>query len=153
MTDGRQAAVLDYVKRVMHAYLIGNDDLHLKNTSLQKDPGNTSRFYDRLTPNYDCLFAGSFENRDVNGFLALDLLVDGFSEEYERYGFYTGHDFLELARRLGIPEKPIRSFIQGIEKKMPALSELVDHSYMPEPMKRTAETTVTDRLRALQIGL
>jgi len=152
MTNGRKTVVLDYLQRIVHAYLIGNDDMHLKNTSLQKNAINSTRFYDRLTPNYDCLFASSFENRDVGDFLALDLFADGFSEQFEEYGFYTGHDFLELARRFGISEKPVRSFINEIEAKMPALLAMIDHSYMPEAMKVAASDQVLDRLRALQVG-
>ena len=151
MTNGRQTVVLDYLQRIMHAYLIGNDDMHLKNTSLQKSAGNSTKFYDRLTPNYDCLFASTYENRDVGGFLALNLFADGFSERFEEYGFYTGHDFLELARRLGISEKPVRSFVNEIEAKMPGLLALIDHSYMPDAMKVAARKQVIDRLRALQV--
>jgi len=151
MTNGRKTVVLDYLQRIVHAYLIGNDDMHLKNTSLQKDAGNSTRFYDRLTPNYDCLFASTFENRDVGDFLALDLFADGLSERFEEYGFYTGFDFLELARRFGISEKPVRSFVNGIEAKMPELLAMINHSYMPDVMKAAARDQVVDRLQALQI--
>ena len=153
MTNGRKAAVLDYLQRIMHAYLIGNDDMHLKNTSLQRAASNTTPFYDYLAPNYDCLFASTFANRDPIGFLALDLFRDGFSEVYEEYGFYTGHDFLELARRLGVPKKPVRAFIATIDKKMPVLSTTIADSYMPDDMKEAASALVTDRLHALTIGL
>lgn len=153
MTNGRKAAVLDYLQRIIHAYLIGNDDMHLKNTSLQRSAGNTSPFYDYLAPNYDCLFANTFANRDPIGFLALDLFHDGFTDAYEEYGFYTGHDFLELAKRLGVPEKPVRTFIASIEKKIPDLSKTIADSYMPNDMKDAATALLTDRLHALKIGL
>lgn len=151
MTNGRKTVVLDYLQRIMHAYLVGNDDMHLKNTSLQKDAGNSTRFYDRLTPNYDCMFTGAFENRDDGSFLALDLFADGFSEKYEEYGYYTGYDFIEFARRFGISGKPVRSFINVIERKMPELLDLIDHSYMPDAMKASAREQVIGRLRALQV--
>jgi len=151
MTNGRKTVVLDYLKRIMHAYLIGNDDMHLKNTSLQKNAGNSTRFYDRLTPHYDCLFASAYENRDAADFLALDLFADGLSERFEEYGFYTGFDFIELARRFGISEKPVRSFVKEIEARMPELLALIDHSYMPDAMKAAARDQVIDRLQALQI--
>ena len=153
MTNGRKAAVLDYLQRILHAYLIGNDDMHLKNTSLQRTADNTSLFYDFLAPNYDCLFTSTFPNRDPIGFLALDLFSDGFSDVYEEYGYYTGHDFLELAKRLGVPEKPVRAFIANIDKKMPELSKTIANSYMPDDMKEAASALVVDRLHALKIGL
>jgi len=153
MTNGKQAVVLDYLHRIMHAYLIGNDDMHLKNTSLQRARENTSPFYDRLTPNYDSLFTGIFENHGAGSFLALDLLSDGFSEQYEHYGFYTGHDFLNLAERLQIRDKPIRSFARKIENKMPALLTAIANSYMPDEAKATASDMLLDRLPALLIGI
>lgn len=153
MTNGRKAAVFDYLRRIVHAYLIGNDDMHLKNTTLQRTVGNTTQFYDFLAPNYDSLFAGAFANRDEVGFLALDLLADGFSASYEDYGFYTGYDFLELARRLDIPQRPLRAFVASIASKITELTTAVDLSYMPDDMKQAASRLITERLSALQIGL
>jgi len=153
MTRGKRAVVLDFVRRVIHAYLIGNNDMHLKNISLQKDPENTSRYYDKLTPNYDSLFTVAFENIDHDGYLALDLLEDGFSERYEYYGFYTGYDFIELGIRLGIPEKLIKKTIEGIANKRDSLKEVVEHSYMPDDMKKRAMTLIDDRSRVLLIGV
>jgi len=153
MTRGKRAVVLDFVRRVIHAYLIGNNDMHLKNISLQKEPENTSRYYDKLTPNYDSLFTVAFENIDHDGYLALDLLEDGFSERYEYYGFYTGYDFIELGIRLGIPEKLIKKTIEGIANKRDSLKEVVEHSYMPDDMKKRAMTLIDDRSRVLLIGV
>ena len=151
MTGGKQTVVLEYIHRIMHAYLVGNDDMHLKNISLQKLPNNTTALYDQLTPNYDCLFAGAFENRNEVGFLALDLLDDGFSNQYQHHGFYTGCDFIELANRLNIPDKPIQSFVKNTERKLPQIIETIRHSYMPDEQKTSAEEIVIDRLRALSI--
>lgn len=153
MTGGKQTVVLEYIHRIMHAYLVGNDDMHLKNTSLQKLPNNTTALYDQLTPNYDCLFAGAFENRNEVGFLALDLLDNGFSAQYEHHGYYTGHDFVELAGKLGIPAKPIQSFVKNIERKLPQLIDMIHHSYMRDEQKVRAGEIIVDRLRTLSIGV
>jgi len=152
MTKGKKAVVLDFIRRVIHAYLIGNDDMHLKNISLQKDPENTTRFYDKLTPNYDALFTDAFENQNSDGFLALDLLEDGFSKRYEHYGYYTGYDFIELGIRLGISEKLIKKTIQDIVNKSDSLKKVVEHSYMPNEMKKRAMSLMDDRSRVLLIG-
>lgn len=153
MTKGKQAVVLDFICRVIHAYLIGNDDMHLKNVSLQKDADNETRFYDRLTPNYDCLFTDVFDTADSAGFLALDLLDGDFSVYYQRYGYYTGHDFLLLAERLGIAEKPVKNFILKIKAKQQAVLDLINCSYMPDGMRKSAADLVRARLRALLIGV
>lgn len=59
---GEPAPVLDMIKRAMLAYVMGNDDLHLKNLSLRRAAADArySR-YDLLTPNYDGLFCDGFE--------------------------------------------------------------------------------------------
>jgi serine/threonine-protein kinase HipA len=153
MTNGKMAIVLDFIKRVVHAYLIGNDDMHLKNISLQKDSDNTSRYYDRLTPNYDSLFTDAFENKNSEGFLALELLEDGFSENYQYYGYYTGQDFVDLGARLGISEKLMKKTIAAIVSKEKELLDVIRRSYMPSDMKIKANDLIGYRSRALGTGL
>lgn len=158
VTNGKQAVVLDFVRRVILAYVTGNDDLHLKNFSVQRIAGNTSHFYDKLTPNYDCLFCDAFRTDDKGmGLLALGLLHDQedggeeFTDMYNHYGYYTGYDFLELGRRLGLQEKPIRTFIAKLKTSQSKITDLIDHSYMPDPMKARASKLVESRIRAMQI--
>ena len=62
VTGGKKAVLLDFLKRVIYAYLIGNDDFHLKNISVERLEGNRGLHYDKLTPNYDVLFVQSFPN-------------------------------------------------------------------------------------------
>lgn len=160
VTGGKQAVVLDFVRRVIFAYLIGNDDLHLKNFSVQRLPDNTGLYYNKLTPNYDCLFCEAF-NTDGNekglGQLALGLLLDPeegdeqFSDAQQHYGYYTGIDFIELAARLGIPEKPIQKFIDQLNRNQSNMLNLIQHSFMPEQMKKRASKLLESRLRALSI--
>lgn len=155
LTNGKLAVTLDFVRRVIFAYLIGNDDFHLKNISLQKTEGNTTRFYDHLTPNYDCLFTQAFPNSDRSGPMALDLLReedDGmFSRSFERFGFYTSVNFIEFANRLGIPERPVAVFVDNIVKSEKRICETINNSYMPEQMKSDARLLVQDRIKALSI--
>lgn len=158
VTNGKQAAVLDFVRRVMLAYVTGNDDLHLKNCSVQRLPDNTSQYYDKLTPNYDCLFCDALHGKEKGmGFLALGLLHDSedngeyFTNIYNHYGYYTGYDFLELGRRLGLQEKPIRTFINKLKTNQKKIAELISHSYMPDAMKDRAMILVESRINAIQV--
>jgi len=153
MTNGKQSVVLDFIFRVIHAYLIGNNDMHLKNISLQKRADNSSKFYDKLAPNYDCLYTEEFENVDNDGFLALDLLSGDFSDHYLHYGFYTGHDFIELGNRLNIREISIKKFIRKIKSKEESLISTIKDSYMPEAMREKAIGIISDRMRVLLIGV
>lgn len=153
MTNGKLSVVLDFIQRVIHAYLIGNDDMHLKNISLQRLTHSSSRFYDKLTPNYDCLFVDAFDNTSSHNYLALDLLEGDFSEYYQRYGYYTGYDFIELSNRLGVRDVSVKKFIGSIDKKKDELISTILHSYMPTTMKEKAENLINTRLKALLTGV
>ena len=157
MTNGKASVVFDFLGRVVHAYVIGNNDMHLKNISLQKLPENTKLYYDRMTPNYDCLFTNAFDTVSGSDFLALDLLEDEkngiFSKAYETYGFYTGHDFKMLGIRLGLRKKPVTTLINHIRKKEPLLMDLVRCSYMPEDMKKKTGLIISERIKALGFEL
>lgn len=163
VTNGKQAAVLDFVRRVILAYTMGNDDLHLKNFSVLRLPSNNTHFYDKLTPNYDCLFCDAFRSDTTDneaagmGLLALGLLHDPeddeeeFTDTYNHYGYYTGVDFIELGKRLGLPEKPIRTFIGKLKTNQKKIIDLINHGYMPENMKKKAISMAESRICALQI--
>jgi len=157
MTRGMMPAALDFFKRVIHAYVIGNDDFHLKNISLLKFRDNTSRYYDTMTPNYDALFTSLYPTADKMGFLALDLLQEEaegeFSSAYQKYGFYTGTDFLELGRRLELGERAIDKYLKFTISMEHELFSLVDSGFMPDEMKTKAKNTVSSRLKSLAIGL
>lgn len=151
-TNGKLAPILDMLVRVILAYVMGNNDLHLKNLSLRKNPNSRNHFYDFLSPNYDILFCDSINSADDGEFLALDLLAeDECTPSYEYYGFYTGIDFIELGRRLNIPERAIKNRIARMVTLRPALLDLIKRSYMPEAMRLTATKTVQERFRALSI--
>ncbi|NWH06781.1 type II toxin-antitoxin system HipA family toxin [Desulfobacter latus] len=153
MVNGKAAVVMDFFKRVVHAYIIGNDDMHLKNISLQKQPGTRGIYYDHLTPNYDCLSTHAFESMSGSEFLALDLLESEkegfFSEAYTRYGFYTASDFRLFGGRIGLREKPVIKFIEFARKKEPDFIDLVKQSYMPVGMKKNVCRVVSERIKAL----
>ena len=127
--------------------------MHLKNISLQKLEGNTSHYYDKLTPNYDSLFTGAFENINSESFLAIDLLESGFSKKYEYYGYYTGHDFIEFGARLNIPERLVKKTIKDITNQMNSIQDVAKKSYMPAAMKTKAIQVIGDRARVLSIGM
>jgi serine/threonine-protein kinase HipA len=157
MCGGRLGVVLEYFKRVVHAYLIGNDDMHLKNISLMRKFDNSGKYYDFLTPNYDTLFTFAFDNHSTYKTLALDLLLEEetqgeFSEIYEQYGFYTGVDFKELGLRLGLTATVIASYFNFIQSKKEQLLMLIKNSYMPMKMKQKTSEIVLARLKALAIN-
>ncbi|WP_111640482.1 HipA domain-containing protein [Marinimicrobium alkaliphilum] len=153
-TNGKPAPVLDMIKRVMLAYEMGNDDLHLKNLSLHRATADARySYYDRLTPNYDVLFCDSFERPSQDSFLGLDLLAnDDFTESYERLGFYTLADFIELGRRLQIPERAVKNFASKLVALEDKAAALIQSSYIPEVMRERVETVLRERLNVVSPG-
>jgi serine/threonine-protein kinase HipA len=158
VTSGKQAVTLEFVKRIIMAYVIGNDDMHLKNISVQKMPNNKAIFYDKLTPSYDNLIVEALSSTQKSkiGFLALGLLHDKedgdeeFTGSYDYFGYYTGVDFIELANRLGLKEKPVRKFITKLSTDIKKISDLITHSFMPDEMKAIAQEIIENRIKALQ---
>ncbi len=153
LTNGKAVVVFDFFCRVIHAYIIGNNDMHLKNLSLQKLTGNTSLYYDCLTPNYDCLFTEAFDTSSISNVLALDLLDDEkngvFSNVYEKYGFYTGCDFKIFGQKLGLRENLITQFMKTVREKEPIIMDFINCSKMPVKMKSKAESIISERMKAL----
>ena len=155
MSGGKLSVVKDLFNRIIFAYLIGNDDMHLKNMSLIRKPENKTQNYDSLTPNYDQLFVHVFPNPSKPGVLALDLLKeesDGiFTEVYDKYGFYTGHDFYELGKRVGLKPPVINNVLNTYFQRETEIIEIIHNSFMPNEMKNKAILLFQDRIKALKI--
>ncbi|MBN2617775.1 MAG: HipA domain-containing protein [Spirochaetales bacterium] len=155
MSGGKLSVVKDLFNRIVFSYLIGNDDMHLKNISLIKDMDNKTVNYDRLTPNYDQLLVHAFPNPPQIGFLALDLLKEEgegiFSKMYDKYGYYTGSDFYLLGERVGLRAQVIKSILENYFKKVNEIINIVDNSFMPVEMKTKAKALIIDRIKALKI--
>lgn len=155
MVGGKLFVVKELFNRIIFAYIIGNDDMHLKNISLIKSPNNKTLYYDGLCPNYDQLLVQSFPNPSIIGFLALDLLKeedDGiFTDAYNKYGFYTGSDFYTLGERVGLRKIVIKNILENYFKNENNIIEIINNSFMPVDMKNKAIFVVKDRIKALKI--
>jgi len=116
----------EFFKRLVFAYLIGNDDLHLKNISLLYTEEGI-----RLTPLYDYLSTSLY---GINGsVMALSMLPD--NQETSSFnqignGYYYYADFLELGTSVGLSEKFIVKSISALTGKMDKIETLVKHSYL-----------------------
>ena len=90
-------------KLVLFSYIVGNNDLHMKNFSFYRSPLKASHIMDGMTPIYDVVSIAPYPDYD-SCYLSLSLLeseVEGdFSDSYEVYGYYTQHDFLLLSQGL-----------------------------------------------------
>lgn len=155
MSGGKLSVVKELFNRIVFSYLIGNDDMHLKNMSLIKHLDNKSAIYDSLTPNYDQLLVHAFPNPPQIGFLALDLLKEEdegiFSNLYNKYGYYTGYDFYLLGERVGLRKPVIKSILENYYKKENEIINIINNSFMPIEMKIKATSLIKDQIKALKI--
>jgi len=153
-TGGKVAVLDDFFKRVLLAFLIGNDDMHLKNISVMRLPGNSAQTYDRLTPNYDNLCT-AFYNTGMLGMLAMPLLeadddpARGFSEAFQFFGFYTKADFMTLAENIGLPAKVAEKAIKDLGKALAKINTLIIRSYISDELKEKLQELVDGRYRAI----
>jgi serine/threonine-protein kinase HipA len=155
MSGGKLSVVKDLFNRIVLAYLIGNDDMHLKNMSLIKTTENKTQNYDGLTPNYDQLFVHAFPNPLKLDVLALDLLKEEedcvYTKVYDKYGFYTGYDFYELGKRAGLRPPVVENVLNTYFQNETEIIEIIENSFMPNEMKNKAILLFQDRLKALKI--
>ncbi|XOV79035.1 MAG: HipA domain-containing protein [Aestuariibacter sp.] len=153
-TAGKKMPVLlNGFRQVVFAYLIGNNDLHLKNFSMYRPPDSRSTTMSDYTPVYDVLSV--FPYPDYNGdYLTLSLLeseVDGdFSPAYDAYGYYTQHDFIQLGKNIGLNEKAATTFVSRLAREVEKhLGHCLRGSALPQDMKDILQTKITERLECM----
>ncbi len=121
----------EFFKRLVFAYLIGNDDLHLKNISLLYTPKGIM-----LTPLYDYLNTALY---GVNGsVMALSMLPEHketacFNQMGN--GYYYQADFIELGLSVGLSEKFIHKSIRALTDKTDKILSLILHSHL-DPIRQ-----------------
>ncbi len=146
---GKLAEVMEFFRRVVHAHLIGNDDMHMKNISLQRlERVSGQRTYDLLTPHYDALSSTIYTGVG-GGFFACDLFEESDGTDFEKYGYYTGADFVDFGQRIGLAEPATKKFIQSVVAKRTRILELVEHAYLAAGKKQQIYGLIEDRLQAL----
>lgn len=142
------------IRLVLFSYIVGNNDLHLKNFSLQRKPTSQSHMMDGFTPLYDVLSVAPYPTYDTIP-LSLSLLeseTNGpFSSSYETYGFYTKHDFILLFASFGvkasIAEKIILDFVDRIRKISPDVLTL---SSLSDEMQKIISNRIFVRCRNIE---
>src|SRR5690606_3997886 len=105
----------DFFQRVFFNFMIGNNDYHLKNITVQfikNKPGGIS-----LSPHYDALNTGVFGVQDSEMACLFFKEGSGFSEKHEIFGYHTKYCFDELAGKLGLPSKVADKIYDGYLSK------------------------------------
>ena len=123
---------ITYFRQVIYAYLLGNNDLHLRNFSILR-PETAP---DELAPVYDFVTTAPYPSTFHSAYLALPLLDDeingGLAPGFNSvYGQYIGLDFVLFGQSIGLNEKLIRKIITGINQDAEIVRETYKTSYMP----------------------
>ena len=105
-------------------FLIGNEDMHVKNFSLMTREGKTE-----LTPAYDLLNT-SIVLSDPKEEIALPIKGKKNKLDSEILIDYFGRD------RLGLNEKIISTILNNLKETAPVWDRLINISFLPDEMKR-----------------
>ncbi len=97
----------------------------------------------------------SFDRSSIIGFLALDLLKEEnegvYTSQYQKYGFYTGFDYIELGTRAVLPLAAVQRVLNDYKVKEEVMVSLIERSFMPLSMKNKAASLLRDRIKAISI--
>ncbi len=127
---------MEFFTRLVHAYLTGNNDMHLKNFSLLHD--RTKGW--SLSPAYDLICAAILlpEDKDETA-----LTLHGKKRKLTR------HDFLTLSQHMGLPENRVHHILDRGRQKQKEIYTIVANSPLPASMKDAYKTLYDERSRRL----
>ncbi|OOF83258.1 kinase [Rodentibacter ratti] len=152
-TENNLALQRELFRRIVYAYLLANNDLHLRNFSLLYPKNNLPK----LAPIYDFVSVAPYEEFN-SALLALPLLekeegnqslAHGFNTQY---GEYIGDDFIEFGENIGLNKKVIlQKLIPEIIKEKEKVESVYQHSFMPQSHIETVLKAYHKRLLLLDI--
>lgn len=126
-------------KITLFAFLTGNEDMHLKNFSLQTDLKNIVK----LTPAYDL----------VNSTIAMVEPKEEFALELngKKHGFVRS-DFIDYyaSESCYIPKPRAEKILESFIKLIPEYQAWIQNSFLSEEMKRNYVNLVVERAKRLQ---
>ncbi|TYG34703.1 type II toxin-antitoxin system HipA family toxin [Lonepinella koalarum] len=153
-TENNLAQQQELFRRIVYAYLLGNNDLHLRNFSLIYS--KTGKI--RLAPIYDFVSVSPYSLTFQSAILALPLLAKeeggkelahGFTT---KYGEYIGQDFVEFGENIGLNRKVIlQKILPKIHQEQALVEEIYADSFMPDEHKAAVLGTYRQRLKYLTV--
>ncbi|MEZ9768818.1 type II toxin-antitoxin system HipA family toxin [Vibrio breoganii] len=126
---------LELFNRILTAYYLGNNDLHLRNIGILLP----EMAHPQLAPIYDYVSIAPYPEFIANETpLALPLLATEEGDNNSSSGFqshctYTGYDFLTFAENIGIKNLLAKKHIQALCAKERMIGDIYRNSFMPEP--------------------
>jgi len=132
--------VVKFYQQVIISFLIGNNDMHLKNFSLIAFKNGQYQ----LTPAYDMVAVKLLIPDDPEE-LALNL--NGKKRKLKR------NDFNEAMTKAQIPEKAIENLWNRIENGMQNWQELIKNSFLINGSKETLLKLINTRAKQIKLKL
>jgi serine/threonine-protein kinase HipA len=125
----------DFYEQVFFSWLVGNNDMHLKNFSLYAPKGKWG-----LTPAYDLLNVTLVNPKDDEE-LALTLNV--------RKKRIQKADFVKAMETSGIALKVFENMVSKYQKLLPKFNEVIDMSFLDDEDKEMYKQSIAARLKRL----
>lgn len=131
--------IVNFFEIVVFSWLIGNNDMHLKNFSLYEQIEGSIR----LTPAYDLLNAAIINPKDDE---ELALTLNGKKKRIKR------KDFLSMAETVGIEPITANKIINKFIKRIPLMQDVIDQSFLSDDLKEKFKVLISERANAIGMG-
>ncbi|MBR3827910.1 MAG: HipA domain-containing protein [Bacteroidales bacterium] len=135
-SDTPKLDLANYMQLLLFCFVIGNNDMHLKNFSLYRP----AKDY-RMTPAYDLLNVAIANPEDKE---EVALTLSGRKTRLRL------SDFVDAAKSMGLEENLVYNLIGALLKALPKWQTLIHNSFLSEEKKKEYEELVLSRLRRLQ---
>ena len=125
----------DFYEQVFFSWLVGNNDMHLKNFSLHAPKGKWS-----LTPAYDLLNVSMVNPKDTE---ELALTLNGRKKRIKK------SDFVSAMTLSGISPKVFENMLEKYRKHLPKFYDMIDMSFLDDESKEAYKQGITSRLESM----
>ena len=122
----------DFYEQVFFSWLVGNNDMHLKNFSLYAPKGKWG-----LTPAYDLLNVALVNPKDDE---ELALTLNARKKRIKKA------DFLKAMETSGIAPKVFENMVAKYQKLLPKFNEAIDMSFLDAEDKEMYKQSIASRL-------
>jgi serine/threonine-protein kinase HipA len=123
----------DFYEQVFFSWLVGNNDMHLKNFSLYAPKGKWG-----LTPAYDLLNVALVNTKDDE---ELALTLNARKKRIKKA------DFLKAMETSGIAPKVFENMVAKYQKLLPKFNEAIDMSFLDAGDKEMYKQSIASRLK------
>ena len=126
----------DFYEQVFFNWLVGNNDMHLKNYSLYAPKGKWV-----LTPAYDLLNVSMVNPKDTE---ELALTLNAKKKRIKK------SDFVRAMETSGISPKVFDNILGKYRKLLPKFNEIIDLSFLDKEDKEIYKQSITSRLARIE---